>query len=59
MVHTHTHAHIRTSAQTFGAAIHAIVDVASRAIATRNSSVFGRAFAFAVTAAVVSLARVL
>jgi len=42
----------------FGAAIHAIVDIASRAIATRNSSVCGRAFAFAVTAAVVFLARV-
>jgi len=40
------------------AAIHAIVDIASRTIATRNFSVFGRAFAFAVTAAVVCLARV-
>ena len=55
---TYTHTHIHTHAQTFGAAIHAIVDIASRAIATRNFSVCGRAFAFAVTAAVVFLARV-
>jgi len=40
------------------AAIHAIVGKASRAIATRNFSVCGRAFAFAVTAAVVCVARV-
>ena len=46
-----------THAQT-SAAIHAIVDKARRAIATRNSSVFERAFAFFVTAAVVCLALV-
>ena len=57
---TYTHTHIHTHAQTFGAAIHAIVDIASRAIATRNSSVFGRrAFARGVAAAVVVLARVI
>ena len=55
--HTHTHTYVRTSAQTF-AFRRAIVGKASRAIATRNFSVFGRAFAFAVTAAVVCLARV-
>ena len=50
---THTRTHAQTSA-----AIHAIVDKARRAIATRNFSVFERAFAFFVTAAVVSFARV-
>merc|ERR1719237_149236 len=40
------------------AALRPIVGIASRAIATRNFSVCGRAFAFAVTAAVVFLARV-
>ena len=55
---THTHTYTHAHSQTFAASIHAIVAIASRAIATRNSSVCGRAFAFAVTAAVVFLARV-
>ena len=57
-MHTYTHTHVRTSAQTFFAVGRAIVGIASRATSTRNSVVCERAFAFAVTAAVVCLAFV-
>ena len=51
--------HQQSDTHTF-AAFRAVVDIASRAIATRNSSVFGRrAFARGVAAAVVVLARVI
>ena len=55
---TRTHTHTHTQAHTF-AALRAIVNKTSRAIATRRDSIARiRALALAVTAAVVCLARV-